>query len=1129
MPSICRSLYAMNFRLSRVALALVALSAAELRAQSVWSGGGITNTNWSDSANWIGAPTSSYSTSVDFNLSLPFTSTLDSNFQLNSLTIGLLAGPLSLVPSTNQTLSISSSFTDSSISAALVTVGLQYTMDLVVNGTGTLTLGGTANTYTGTTLVTSGTLADNNAGAYSSASGFIIGSGGTLDVNHTETVSYLDNYLGGGGSVVIVGGATLLMNGGFSTTFPGVISGAGGLEMDTAGTLTLTGANTYTGATVIGTNAAIQIGSGGTAGSIASSSISSPGTGDLSFDLSSAYTYAGALSGSLGVVQHGAGTTTLSGTNTYSGATTVNAGTLQAGSTSAFGGATGLSQVNVANGATLDLGTFSNTVGSILGGATSSITLGTGSTLTLGSGASTVFNGVISGPGALSTAEFALNLTNANTYSGGTTITGSGDTLVADNATGSATGTGPINIGTGASLLLGQNNTSGFIDSASAITDNGTLEFFQSSGTYTIANNIDGSGGVSQAGAATVVLSGTNPFTGTLEAYNGILRAGSPNAFGNGMAPVTFPYIGVLDLAGYNISVGSIFGGASGGGITLGSGNLTIADPSSNATFSGYITGTGSIIFGGASLVLNGTSNTYSGGTTVANGTLVADNSSGSATGTGAINIGSGASLQVGIADTNGSVAAANITDNGALILNRTDATTFSSNISGIGAVVVAGGVVTLAGSNSYSGGTTLTGGSEIFVDANNSIGTGTLTMNPGTELSPNADVTLANSIVLSGGAVLDNDDGGSNGLTLTGLVSEAGGTGGIEWCTTGILALTNANTFTGGIDMREGTLLLGTDTSAGSGGIILDTGTTLSAYAGPGAVLSLGNNINFTGSFAQLGNSDDNQITLNGGINGGGTIIYQGGPTGSLTLSPSANTFSGNYAIGSGTVYAANNNAFGSSANPVGLTGGATLDVMSGVTVNNPLTFSGAQNVLIGSGTIGSAVTVDSHVMVAAISSPGNGPGHLTFNSGLTLANGGEISFDLYDATGAAGTGFSLISANAGIDITAGAGSFTFNLFSTDGSGNSAPAINFNPASSYSWTFALASPSVTGFNANEFNINTAGFTNGGGGTFSISGTTNDLVLNFTPVPEPSTWAMIAAGSLAVATFGVRRRRLARV
>jgi fibronectin-binding autotransporter adhesin len=1120
----------MNFRALRIALAFVTIGALNLRAQAVWVGGGGANKDWSDPANWQSGvvPANGYSTTIDFSQAAAFTSTLDSNYQLNMLTVSNGAGALVLNTSAGQAFSISGSFTDSSANSVLVTAGLQYTMSLQVNGTGTITLGGNSNTYAGLTNVTSGTLADSNVDAFSPNSGLVVGPGATADVNYNETVSYLDNYLGGGGSVVIASGATLIMNGGFSTTFPGVISGAGGLEMDTAGTLDLTGANTYTGATVIGPNAGIQVGGGGTTGSIASSGVSSTGNGAIGFNRSDASAYAGTLSGSLNVVQVGTGTTTLSGTNTYSGPTTVNAGTLQAGSTSAFGGATGLSQVDVANGATLGLGIFSNTVGSILGGATSSVTIGSGATLTLGSAASTVFNGVISGAGALSTGEFALNLTNASTYGGGTTITGSGDTLVANNATGYATGTGPITIGAGASLLLGQNNTSGFIDPTSTISDSGTLEFFQSSGTYPIANNISGTGGVTQDGAATVVLSGTNPFSGTLQPYNGILRAGSANAFGNGMAPVSFPYIGVLDIAGFDISVGSISGAASGGGITLGSGNLTIADAASHTSFAGYITGTGSLLFGGASMVLTGTSNTYSGGTTIANGTLVADNPSGSATGTGAINIGSGASLQVGVADTNGSVAAANITDNGTVILDRTDTTTFASNVSGAGALTVAGGVVTLAGNNSYSGGTTLTGGSEIFVDSNTSIGTGTLTMNPGTELSPGASVTLANPVVLSGGAVLDNDDGGGNDLTLTGLISEAGGPGGIEWCTPGYLILTDANTFTGGIDMREGTLLLGTDTAAGSGGIILDTGTLLSAYGGPGAVLSLANNINFTGSFAQLGNSDDDQITLTGNISGGGTAIYQGGPTGSLTLSPASNSFNGGYLINSGTVYAANNNAFGPSSNTVGLTGGATLDVLNGVTVNNPLTFTGAPNLLQGGGTIGSAVTVDSHLVVAPIASPGNGPGVLTFNNSLTFANGGAISFDLYNATGAAGTGYSLISANSGLNITAGAGTLTFNLFSTDINGNSAPAINFNPASSYSWTFVLATPSITGFNANEFNINTAGFTNGGGGTFSISGTTNDLTLNFTPVPEPSTWAMLISGTFAVALFGVRRRRLAR-
>ena len=1228
----------MNFRLSRLALVLVAVGAPELGAQSVWNGGGGANTDWSDSANWVSGsvPANSYSTTIDFSQTGAFTSTLDSNYQLNMLTVASGAGALVLNTSASQAFSISSSFTDSSANSVQVTAGLQYTMSLQLNGGGMLTLGGTSNTYMGLTNVNSGTLADANANAFSAASGLVVASGAVTDVNFNETVSYLDNYLGGGGSVVIAGGATLIMNGGYSTTFPGVISGSGNLEKDVTGTLTLTGANTYTGTTVIngagGTD--IQIGSGGTTGSIASSGVS--GTGTLSFDLSSPYSYGGTLSGALQIVQSGTGTTTLSGTNTYSGPTTINGGTLQAGSTSAFGGATGLSVVTVANGATLGLGSFSNTIGTLAGGATSSVTLGSGSTLTLGTAGSSIFNGVISGAGALSTNEFALNLTNANTYSGGTTITGSGNTLVANNATGSATGSGPITIGAGASLLLGQSNTNGFINATPAITDNGTLEFDQSSGTYPIPNSIGGTGGVSQDGTATVVLSGSNSFTGTLQPFNGVLRAGSTNAFGGGMNPVSFPYLGVLDLAGWGNSVGSISGGASGGGITLGSGTLTIANGSSHTSFAGYITGTGSLDFGGATMVMTGANNTYSGGTLITSGSLVADNPSGSATGTGTITISPGATLQIGVADTNGSVSAATITDNGTIVFARADNITVTSAINGTGGLNVqeTGGSVTLEGANSYSGptyinngeledwgatslsanssvqiassgslgindnetiadleniggtggpvslasGTTLTIGTgnaalapftgiisgpggvtintgsnsqgfggqntytgvttmdsgEIFVSSSTvgapgsissgPIGTNTLVFAGNGEMSSiTNNVTLANAISL-GGYNLDNDDATTN-LTLTGPISGVGGS--ITWCTNNVLALINSNTFTGGVDMREGTLLLGSDTGAGTGGIILDSGTVLAADGGPGITRSVANNINFTGSSAQLGNNDDNYLTLTGSISGGGSVAYQGGPTGSLTLAPAANTFTGSFAINSGTVFAANNNAFGASGNPVGLTGGAALNVMNGVTVNNPLTFSGAPNTLEGSGAITSPVTVDNHLVLAP-SSPTNGPGNLTFNNSLTLANGGAISFDLYNATGSPGTGYSLISANTGLNITAGAGSLSFNLFSTDINGNSANAINFNPASSYTWTFLLASPSVTGFNTNEFNINTAGFTNGGGGTFSITGTTNSLSLNFSPVPEPSTWALIAAGLFASVPFALRRRRMAK-
>jgi autotransporter-associated beta strand protein len=151
-------------------------------------------------------------------------------------------------------------------------------------------------------------------------------------------------------------------------------------------------------------------------------------------------TLAGNIVGTGGLTKIGAGTLTLSGPSTYTGATNVNAGTLQAGVANAFAP---LSAFTIASGATLDLNNFDQAVGSLAGAG--AVTLGAATLFTGGDNTSTTFAGTISGSGALfKLGPGTLALTGTSTYSGGTMIAGG---LVNFNAAS--------NFGTGLILLNG--------------------------------------------------------------------------------------------------------------------------------------------------------------------------------------------------------------------------------------------------------------------------------------------------------------------------------------------------------------------------------------------------------------------------------------------------------------------------------------------------------------------------------------------------------------------------------------------------------------------------------------------------------------------------------------------------
>ena len=76
---------------------------------------------------------------------------------------------------------------------------------------------------------------------------------------------------------------------------------------------------------------------------------------------------------------------------------------------------------------------------------------------------------------------------------------------------------------------------------------------------------------------------------------------------------------------------------------------------------------------------------------------------------------------------------------------------------------------------------------------------------------------------------------------------------------------------------------------------------------------------------------------------------------------------------------------------------------------------------------------------------------------------------------------------------------------------------------------FATSSTAITGFSASDFHLVTGGFSNStAGGSFSFTESGDNLFLNFTPVPEPSTWVLLGSGLLAVVPLALSRRRRSR-
>ncbi len=292
----------------------------------------------------------------------------------------------------------------------------------------------------------------------------------------------------GNNPVIQVGDFNLDSNA-WSATIDNVLKGTDGLTKTGNGTLILTADGQYSGVTTVRAGT-LQLGDNTYGGMIDTDVVltaTAAEKGTLAFDRKDPVEFSHQISGGGSVVQRGSGTTTFSGSNSFSGGLDVEAGTAKAGiADHAFG--TG--SVRIAGGATLDLADFNQTIGLLDGNKSGdgNITLGS-ATLTLDQDLHGDYSGVISGTGGLiKNGEGDLVLYGSNLYSGQTVVNaGSLVQGAQDGFSQSST----YSVSNAASLELG-----GFNTGMAGLTNQGTIRFGGTGGTQLhVTGDYVGNGG----------------------------------------------------------------------------------------------------------------------------------------------------------------------------------------------------------------------------------------------------------------------------------------------------------------------------------------------------------------------------------------------------------------------------------------------------------------------------------------------------------------------------------------------------------------------------------------------------------------------------------------------------------